>query len=155
MKRIERSLPACLGLLLAVLFIVNPVRARNDQPKDDPIDVLHYKIEAELLPDAHILQGTAAVTFRTLKATQSAIFEMNGSLKISKVTAEDGRDLQFVQDTLQDLNVRVDLGSQVPAGQELTLKFKYEGSLVSPEGGVLPNKRLAYIGTEGSYLTYA
>jgi aminopeptidase N len=155
MKRIERSLPACLGLLLAVLVIVNPVTARNDQPKEDPIDVLHYKIEAELLPDAHILQGTTAVTFRTLKATQSAIFEINGSLKVSKITTEDGRDLQFVQDTLQDLNVRVDLGSQVPAGQELTLKFKYEGALVSPEGGVLPNKRLAYIGTEGSYLTYA
>ena len=37
----------------------------------------------------------------------------------------------------------------------MTLKFKYEGMLTSPEGGVLPNKRLAYIGTEGSYLTYA
>src|SRR6266436_6139404 len=111
MKRIERSLPACLGLLLAILIAVSTVTARNDQPKDDPIDVLHYKIEAELLPDSHTLSATTAVTFRTNKSTQSAVFELNGSLRVTKVTTDDGRELQFVQDKIDALNVRVDLGT--------------------------------------------
>lgn len=155
MKRFERSLRASLGILLTLLLAVNTLAARNDKPNDDPIDVLHYKIDAELVPDAHILRATTAVKFRVVSTTQSAVFEINGSLKVSKVTAEDGRELQFVQDSLDALNVRVDLGSQIPAGQELTLKFQYEGTLITPEGGVLPSKRLAYVGREGSYLTYA
>src|SRR4051794_15268340 len=107
MKFIERSLPACLGLLLVLLLAVNTVTARNE-PKDDPIDVLHYKIDAEINPDAHSLRATTAVKFRFTKSTQSVIFEMNGSLKVSKVSTEDGRDLQFVQDSIDALNVRID-----------------------------------------------
>lgn len=155
MRPVVRRLVACFGLLLAVLLTASYVVALPDQAKDDALDIVHYKIEAEAIPDTHVLRGTAAVTFRLSKPSQSAIFEMNGSLKISKVTTADGRDLQFVQDTLDNLNVRIDLGAQVLAGQEMTLIFQYEGQLVSPQGGVLPNKRLAYIGPEGSYLTYA
>ncbi|MEW6734136.1 MAG: M1 family aminopeptidase [Acidobacteriota bacterium] len=155
MKSIKRSLSVSLGLLIALLFAANPVAALYDQSKETIIDLTHYKIEAELLPDSHTLRATTAVTFQVLKSTQSVIFELNGSLKVSQVSTEDGRELQFVQDSLDQLNVRVDLGSQVSAGQQITLKFKYEGNLISPDGGVLPNKRLAYIGAEGSYLTYA
>src|SRR5262249_27400547 len=156
MKRINPISVVVSLLLLAILTAYNPVAIRGDQAKkDDVIDILHYKIQAEINPDTHILSATTAVKFRTLKATQSAVFELNGSLKVSKVSIQDGRDLQFVQDTLDALNIRVDLGTQVPSGQETTLIFTYEGALTGPEGGVVANKRLAYIGTEGSYLTYA
>ncbi|MEJ7708667.1 MAG: hypothetical protein WKF84_02140 [Pyrinomonadaceae bacterium] len=51
--------------------------------------------------------------------------------------------------------VRVDLGEVVPVGQPVTLRFRWGGALVTPEGGPLPTKRLAYVGSDGSYLMYA
>mgnify|MGYP003297822204 CR=1 FL=1 len=52
-------------------------------------------------------------------------------------------------------SVRVDLGQVVPANQPVTLRFRWSGALLSPEGGPLATKRLAYVGPEGSYLMYA
>jgi len=43
----------------------------------------------------------------------------------------------------------------IPAGQSVTLRIRWNGALVSPEGGPLASKRLAYVGNEGSYLMYA
>jgi tetratricopeptide (TPR) repeat protein len=63
--------------------------------------------------------------------------------------------LQFVQDNRENMNVRVDLGSVVPAKQPLTIIFEYEGALESPQGGPLQTARLAYVGNQGSYLFYA
>jgi aminopeptidase N len=51
--------------------------------------------------------------------------------------------------------VRIDLGAVMPANQPVTIRIRWNGALVSPEGGPLATKRLAYIGTEGSYLMYA
>ncbi|MBL8149877.1 MAG: tetratricopeptide repeat protein [Blastocatellia bacterium] len=150
--RFIRSLS--ISLVLVVLLLHNFHTVESSQ-KDDFIDIIDYKIEAELLPETNNISANTTVTFRSLRATQSAIFEINGSLKVSKVTSQDGRELQFIQDSLDALNVKVDLGGQVQAGQEVTLNFKYEGKLQTQEGGVLPNKRLAYVGSEGSYLTYA
>lgn len=65
----------------------------------------------------------------------------------------------FVQDRVgvSDLgpNVKVDLGESVSAGTPVTLRFKYSGVLVSPEGGPLLTKRLAYVGASNGYLMYA
>ena len=65
----------------------------------------------------------------------------------------------YVQDAVGVGNlgpsVRVDLGTVAPANQPVTLRFRWSGALVSPEGGPLATKRLAYMGTEGSYLMYA
>ena len=63
--------------------------------------------------------------------------------------------LQFVQDNRENMNVRVDLGSVVPAKQPVTIIFDYEGALESPQGGPLQTARLAYVGNQGSYLFYA
>src|SRR5437763_1755901 len=51
--------------------------------------------------------------------------------------------------------VRIYLDEVVPAGQPVTLHFRYYGALITPEGGPLATKRLAYVGPEGSYLMYA
>src|SRR6185312_13572831 len=51
--------------------------------------------------------------------------------------------------------VRIDLGQVVPANQPVTLRIRWSGALINPEGGPLATKRLAYVGSEGSYLMYA
>ena len=62
--------------------------------------------------------------------------------------------LQFIQDAKENMNVRVDMGSVVKAGQPVTLVFEYEGALESAQGGPI-STRLAYVGDSGSYLFYA
>src|SRR4029434_121856 len=52
-------------------------------------------------------------------------------------------------------SVRIDLGQVVPANQPVTIRIRWGGALTSPDGGPLANKRLAYVGNEGSYLMYA
>lgn len=66
-----------------------------------------------------------------------------------------GSELQFIQDSRENLNVRIDLGAVMPAGMPITLSFEYEGALESPQGGPLQNSRMAYVGEQGSYLFYA
>ncbi|HEY0078812.1 MAG TPA: M1 family aminopeptidase, partial [Pyrinomonadaceae bacterium] len=51
--------------------------------------------------------------------------------------------------------VRIDLGEVVAAGQQQTLRIRWSGALVTPEGGPLLTKRLAYVGPDMAYLLYA
>src|SRR5262245_65706546 len=93
MFRIQNRLVPALMFLAILLSGSAAVHAQEEGPA---IDVTHYKIDAELVPDSHTLKARAAVSFKPLKQTQSAVFEMNGSLSISAVTAPDGKTaLQF------------------------------------------------------------
>jgi aminopeptidase N len=146
---------ALSGLVFALsLALVPTATAQTEQAS--PIDITHYKINAELLPDAHTLKAQATVTLKTLKPTQSAVLEMNGSLAISSVKAADGKTaLQFIQDKVNELNVKINLGQLYAAGSDITLTFEYAGPLATSEGGPIADTRLAYVGPEGSYLFYA
>ncbi|HLE63487.1 MAG TPA: M1 family aminopeptidase, partial [Pyrinomonadaceae bacterium] len=109
--------------------------------------------------DQHLLRAGADISFIPLEATRSVVFELNGSLKVESIE-RDGKPLTgFVQDAVGvgalGPSVRVDLGQVVPANQPVTLRFRWSGALISPEGGPLAIKRLAYVGNEGSYLMYA
>jgi hypothetical protein len=87
------------------------------------------------------------------------VFELNGSLHVESLERDGVPLTNFVQDAVGvgalGPSVRVDLGAVAPAGQSVTLRFRWSGALASPEGGPLATKRLAYVGTEGSYLMYA
>ncbi|HEX7174292.1 MAG TPA: M1 family aminopeptidase [Pyrinomonadaceae bacterium] len=122
-------------------------------------DVTHYRIDAELRPAEHLFAAAGDVTFTTLDNTRSVVFELNGSLKVESIERGGVALTNFVQDAVGvdaiGPSVRVDLGEVVAAGTPVTLRFRWGGALVSPEGGPLPSKRLAYVGPEGSYLMYA
>ncbi len=149
-----RRTAALFGLLLCAVVSTHaqtPGRAR--------FDVTNYRIEAQLIPDQHLLRAAADVTFTPLDATRSVVFELNGSLKVEAVERNGKPVTNFVQDAVGvdalGPSVRVDLGEVVQAGTPVTLRFRWSGALVTPEGGPLATKRLAYVGTEGSYLMYA
>jgi hypothetical protein len=122
-------------------------------------DITNYRIEAQLIPEQHMLRAGADVTLVPLEATRSLVFELNGSLKVESIEHNGKALTGFVQDAVGvgslGPSVRVDLGAVVPASQPLTLRFRWSGALQSPEGGPLATRRLAYIGPEGSYLMYA
>jgi tetratricopeptide (TPR) repeat protein len=151
-----------LFLSLATLLVFG-LSANAQQPAPQQagsrFDVTNYRIEAQLVPDQHTLRAGADITLIPLEATRSLVFELNGSLHVESID-RDGRPLTgFVQDPVGvgslGPSVRVDLGQVVPANQPVTLRFRWSGALLSPEGGPLATKRLAYVGPEGSYLMYA
>lgn len=157
-RLVFRHLLGLTGMLLMV-----SVTASAQQPAPTPpasrFDVTSYRIEAQLIPDQHLLRAGADVTFTPLDATRSVVFELNGSLHVESIERDGVPLTNFVQDAVGvgalGPSVRVDLGVVVPVGQPVTLRFRWSGALTSPEGGPLATKRLAYVGTEGSYLMYA
>ncbi len=161
MTRLIRILPRMLPLFLAFFAFIIPVGAQQPapQPAGARFDITNYRIEAQLVPEQHMLRAGADITLVPQEATRSLVFELNGSLRVESVE-RDGKALTgLVQDPVGGgalgPSVRVDLGQIVPANQPITLRFRWSGALISPEGGPLATKRLAYIGTEGSYLMYA
>jgi len=144
---------------LALCFFGSAARAQQTPVAGSRYDVTNYHIEVQLNPDEHVLRAGADITFVPLDATRSVVFELNGSLHVDGVE-KDGHALTgVVQDAVGagalGPNVRIDLGQVVPPGQPATLRIRWSGALTSPEGGPLANKRLAYVGPEGSYLMYA
>ena len=147
--------------LAALLLVAMSASAQQPAPQQAAtrFDVTSYRIEAQLIPDQHMLRAGADITLIPQEPTRSLVFEINGSLKVESIE-RDGKSLTgFVQDPVGvgslGPSVRVDLGQVVPANQPLTLRFRWSGALLSPEGGPLATKRLAYVGSEGSYLMYA
>ena len=160
MNKIKPIFPGALAALL-LLTIVTTGLAQQPAPQSQAsrFDVTNYRIEAQIIPDQHMLRAGADITLVPLDATRSIVFELNGSLKVEGIE-KDGKDLTgFVQDPVGvgalGPSVRIDLGQVVPANVPVTLRMRWSGALVSPEGGPLATKRLAYVGQEGSYLMYA
>jgi tetratricopeptide (TPR) repeat protein len=163
----SRTEPISLKLLklpviaTTLLLLAISTGAQQPAPRQaaSRFDITSYRIEAQIIPDQHLLRAGADISFIPLEATRSVVFELNGSLKVESIE-RDGKPLSgFVQDAVGvgalGPSVRVDLGAVVPANQPVTLRFRWSGALISPEGGPLAIKRLAYVGNEGSYLMYA
>ncbi len=154
-SNLSRNLACSFALILLAYAQAPAQRAQRAR-----FDVTNYRIEAQLLPAEHLLRATGDVTFTPQDPTRTVTFELNGSLRVESIERNGRRLTNFVQDaagadaTLGP-NVRVDLGDVVPANQPVTLRFRWSGALVTPEGGPLATKRLAYVGTDVSYLTYA
>lgn len=161
MKIRRHTFPQVL-LSVGTLFVI-AMAASAQQPAPQQaasrFDITNYRIEAQLIPDQHLLRAGADVTLIPQEATRSLVFELNGALHVESID-RDGKPLTgFVQDAVGvgslGPSVRVDLGQVVPANQPLTLRFRWSGALLSPEGGPLATRRLAYVGPEGCYLMYA
>ncbi len=168
---------AVLILATAIFSVTN----YSQQTPRTPFDVTNYKMDVQLMPNDNKLQAIVDVTLTPLQETRSITFELNGSLKVESVVkvgatpisipqtpkpktktptvAAAQSQITFVQDQVgvSDLgpSVKVDLGEMQAANTPITLRFKYAGALVTPEGGPLLTKRLAYVGTNNGYLFYA
>src|SRR5262245_33747956 len=77
-----------LGMFTIIFFALAWTGAEAQKGATD-IDVQHYKIDAELLPSTQLLKARAEVRFVPQTETRSVVFEMNGSLTISRITRAD------------------------------------------------------------------
>ncbi|HEY6121134.1 MAG TPA: M1 family aminopeptidase [Pyrinomonadaceae bacterium] len=158
---ISRKLLVLPALIILLVGLLNLASAQQPAPQQaaSRYDITNYRIEAQIIPDQHLLRAGADITFTPLEPTRSVVFELNGSLKVESIEFSGKPLTGFVQDAVGvgalGPSIRVDLGQVMPANQPVTLRFRWSGALVSPEGGPLAIKRLAYVGPEGSYLMYA
>jgi aminopeptidase N len=178
MKNLNKFVFQLFGLML---LFSSAVFAQ--QVQRSPFDVKNYVMDVQLEPGENKLNATVDVNFVTAEDTRSVTFELNGSLKVESISRQNafsspvtttqtkGRpakpaaaaatqnQITFVQDQVgvSDLgpSVKVDLGEMVMKGTAVTLRFKYNGVLITPSGGPLLTKRLAYIGNNDGYLMYA
>ncbi|MGC2236806.1 MAG: M1 family aminopeptidase [Pyrinomonadaceae bacterium] len=150
------------------------------QVQRSAFDVTNYRMDVQLVPDENKLGATVDVDFVPLEDTRTVAFELNGSLKIDTITRVSAttpitttttkgktttssttpqNQVTFIQDQvgISDLgpSVKIDLGETVVKGTTVTLRFKYSGLLVTPSGGPLLTKKLAYVGEKNGYLMYA
>ncbi len=149
-------------LAIVTLFVITTAGSGQQpapQQAASRFDITNYRIEAQLIPDQHLLRAGADVTVIPQESTRSLVFELNGSLKVESIDLGGKPLTSFVQDAVGvgslGPSVRVDLGQVVTANQPITLRFRWSGALLTPEGGPLATRRLAYVGPEGSYLMYA
>lgn len=169
-------------LILALSAIaVTSVAAEAQAVRRTQFDVTHYTMDVSLAPNDRKLTATVDVTFDMLEDGRTVSFELNGSLNVDAVTRVSQTaaavpaatpvrgaprptpvpvsTVTHVQDrsNSSDLgpHVRVDLGETVAKGTPVTLRFKYNGVLETPQGGPLLNKRLAAVGEQLGYLMYA
>jgi tetratricopeptide (TPR) repeat protein len=77
-----------LGMLTALAFAPAIIGVEAQRGAMD-IDVQHYKIDAELIPASQLLKARAEVRFVPQSETRTVVFEMNGSLTISRITRVD------------------------------------------------------------------
>jgi tetratricopeptide (TPR) repeat protein len=146
-----RLLPGSLwlrgGLLALLLLLTGTVGLAQTR-----FEVTKYSIEAELYPSTHILSAKARIDFLPKADLTTLSFELHSGLRVEKVADAAEQALRFRQ---EGLTLQVDFLNPLLQGKPSSITVSYGGSLASADGSPVENLKLAYVGTEGSYLLYA
>jgi aminopeptidase N len=135
-----------VAMLVACVQVIGHAQAAPN------FDVTRYSIDAELYPSTHILSAKARIEFFPNMDLTTLSFELHSSLHVDKVTDASGGELRFRQ---EGLSLRVDFLNPVLEGSASSITVTYGGPLLSAEGSPVENLRLAYVGSEGTYLLYS
>jgi aminopeptidase N len=136
-------------LCVIVLVLIPAWAAAQSSPSR--FEVKNYVIDAELLPSEHLLSAKARVDLVPNTDLVSLAFELHSNLRVQKVVDGSGQDVSFRQD---GQTLSLSLLNPLPSGKESSLTFTYGGMLATADGSPVDGIKVAYIGTEGSYLLY-
>src|SRR5262245_2739625 len=118
------------------------------------IDVEQYSIDAEISPNTSVLEAKVAVRFVPVDdGVTSAAFELNNALNVSRVTDEQGRQIQASR-SLQDFSVRLNFDTPLPKGKPVTVTFQYDGKLSGKEDSPVYGITFASIQPDLAFLLY-
>jgi tetratricopeptide (TPR) repeat protein len=131
-------------------MVARPVQAA-DKPR---LRVDDYQIDAELLPQNHKLTARAVVKITALEDVSVASFQLNNSLRITKLVDAGNKPLNPERNT-QDSSVRFALNGGLAKNASTTITFEYEGTLESPDDSPVQGLKLAYVGPDTTYLLYS
>jgi aminopeptidase N len=113
-----------------------------------------YQIDAELLPQNHKLTARAVVKITALEDVAVASFQLNNSLRITKLVDAANKPLNPERNT-QDSSVRFALNGGLAKNASTTVTFEYEGTLETPDDSPVQGLKLAYVGPDSTYLLYS
>jgi aminopeptidase N len=136
-----------LGLVFAMV-----AASGRAQGTAAPFEVTNYTIDAELFPSTHVLSAKVRVDVLPQADLTTLSFELHSNLRVEKVSDASGQDIQFQQ---EGQALTLSLFNPLPQGKLSSISVNYGGSLASDAGSPVEGLRLAYVGTEGSYLFYA
>lgn len=149
----SRSSSRALYLYLIVfLAFITAVPARAAEKMRMRVD--DYQIDAELLPQNHKLTARAVVKFTALEDLSVATFQLNNSLRITKLVDAANKPLNPERNT-QDSSVRFALNGGLAKNASTTVTFEYEGTLETADDSPEQGLKLAYIGPDTTYLLYS
>ena len=131
-------------------MMVRPAKAADKSR----LRVDDYQIDAELLPQNHKLTARAIAKITALEDVSVAIFQLNNSLRITKLVDAANKPLNPERNT-QDSSVRFALNGGLAKGASTTVTFDYEGTLESPDDSPVQGLKLAYVGPDTTYLLYS
>ena len=118
------------------------------------IDVQHYDISAELVPDQSFLEGRAEIRFIPAQDMLSVPFEFNSRMTLLGVTDADGVRYSLSFDDFDSARMRVRGSGPFKAGVETTLVFRFEGTLEREQYAFLdvPQTENAVVHSDGAML---
>jgi hypothetical protein len=136
--------------LLGIFLVMAPAwgRAQGGGPR---FEVKNYVIDAELLSAQHLLSAKARVDIVPTTDITALAFELHSNLRVQKVVDSTGQEVSFKQEG-QALNLS--LLNPLPAGKPASITVTYGGMLSTADGSPVEGIKVAYIGSEGSYLLY-
>jgi len=146
-----------LCLALAVMVPAALPQSRKQSSAPPRIDVINYKIDANLAPDAHEIKAAATIDFKVIEPTDHVVFELSENLSVQKILNSQNVELEFGQDEIGPGYLSVRFPRQLDAGAEVTIRVEYQGGYDRDRFSRLYTKDegSAYIGMEGTYLMYS
>jgi Peptidase family M1 domain len=148
-KRLGKGLLAAAGAI--VLAAVPAAKAQSEPPGKPAFRATHYVVDATLNPADQILTASATVSLQAQQASREVVVELHPDLEVKSITL-DGTALTSQREAGNPLKLHVLLPKLAPAGQELTLRFTYAGTLSNPDDSPVKGVRLADISSDGAYL---
>jgi len=146
-----RSLTA---LSLAVLGTLTLCVSAKAAPVRVPLQVTGYLITADLDPANNKLTATAVVSFTALDDLNTASFELNNGLQLTKLT--DAAHNALTSERLStNSTVRVALTNPIPKGTSTAWTFEYTGVLKGADTSPVEGIKLASVEDPISILLYA
>jgi len=123
------------------------------QEKNGRIEARHYVIDADVNPRTQSINATVKVDFVALGAADTAVFQLNNALKISKVVDGSGQTLNAVREA-QDSSVHIALLTPLTAGQSSSLTITYDGQLTGSQDSPVYGITFASLKPDFGFLLY-
>ena len=149
------SRPMSRALYLYLVLFLSFIAARPAEAAEKArLRVDDYQIDAEILPQTHKLTARAIVKITALDDLTVATFQLNNSLRITRLVDAANKPLNPERNT-QDSSVRFALNGGLARNASTTLTFDYEGTLESPDDSPVQGLKLTYVGPDTTYLLYS
>ena len=143
-----------LFLTFSLLGLITPAWAQQAPGGAPVLDVQHYEISAEVVPDESFVKGEVKIRFVLLEDSVSLPFELNTRLSLLGVRDEEDVSYSTSFDNFDSSRLRVRGSETFRKGTEKTLTFRFEGTLERETYAFLdtPQAESAVIYPEGAML---